>query len=107
MMKLEWSEKKTGAGAVYWEAFVHDYEKKDGVRFWLQDFPAFHLRGRYKLLVDVAAGQNYDRWGDLGVCARFYHSVDNAKSEAQAIASALWEERFRVITTGTRNHGLE
>lgn len=70
----------------------------DGVWFYLTHHPTCYRRGPYKLYVDICYGSNHYKWGcfdEQDQPVRWYHSTDNAKSEAEAIASVLLADRLK------------
>lgn len=78
------------------EAIIGDFDGGDGVRFTLQHLPTCYRRGPYKLLVEVAPGENHEKWGcfdDADQPMRYYHFELNAFEEAQQIAWVLAADR--------------
>jgi hypothetical protein len=70
---------------------------RDGVRFSLSVYPTCFRRGPYRLLIDVLPGPNHHKWGCFDAAdqpLRWYHRLENVRSEAQAIALVLWEGRY-------------
>lgn len=70
----------------------------DGVRFSLCVYPTCYRRGPYRLLVEVLPGPRHHAWGcfdEADQPMRWYHHLEHAKHEAQAIAKVLWADRCR------------
>lgn len=93
MNKLEW-KKQDG----YEEALLGEYTAGDGVRFTLTIHPTCYRRGPYKLLIEVAGGENHHKWGcfdEDDQPTRWFHGKEVAFYEAQAIADVLYFDRFK------------
>jgi hypothetical protein len=91
-MKLEW--KQEGG---YEEAIIGDFDGGDGLRFSLCFYVTCYRRGQWRLLVEVASGPKHEAWGcfdEQDQPQRWYHSRENALSEAQAIAAVLITDRM-------------
>ncbi len=70
--------------------------KDDGVSFCITSHPTCYRRGKWRLLVEVCGGVHHHDWScfdEQDQPMRWYHSKENALSEAQAIASVLWSDR--------------
>lgn len=90
-MKLDWKKDKWHEDAV-----IGDFEGGDGVRFSLSHQPGCYRRGPWRLLVEVAYGPGHLLWGcfdEQDQPQRYYHSRENALSEAEAIAEVLSADR--------------
>lgn len=88
---LEWKQISN-----YWEAELGDF-KSDGVRFILMYYLICYRRGQWRLLIEICEGENHYKWGCFDAAdqpLRYYHGIDCAKHEAQAIADVLWRDRF-------------
>ena len=63
-----------------------------GVRFSITNLPTCYRRGPYKLLVEVLSGKYHHQWGcfdEQDQPTRWFHKLENAKSEAKLIAKVL------------------
>lgn len=70
----------------------------DDVAFCLTHQPSCYRRGPYKLLIEVCSGENHHKWGcfdEQDQPVRYFHSEQNAKGEAEAIARVLWKDRWK------------
>lgn len=90
----------TTMSATHEDALLGDFEGGDGVSFSLSHMPTCYRRGPYRLLVEVAYHCHH-LWGcfdDQDQPMRWYHHLENAKSEAQAIADVLLSDRKKMET---------
>jgi hypothetical protein len=70
----------------------------DGVRFSLCVYPTCYRRGPYRLVVEILEGPHHHAWGCFDAAdqpLRWYHHLEHAQHEAQAIAKVLWTDRCR------------
>lgn len=73
-----------------WEATIGI--PADGVTFGLSYRMTCYRRGKWRLLVRVHEGEHHNDWGcfdDADQPERNFHSLENAMSEAEAIAAVL------------------
>jgi len=92
--KLNWLQREG-----YQEATIGDYyaPEHDGVRFSIQFYSTCYRRGRHRLLIEIGVGPNHEKWGcfdEADQPQRWYHLEENAKSEAEAIATVLLRDRW-------------
>ena len=86
---LNWEEKSL-SGIIYWEATLGNFLEGSGVRFSIEHWPTCNRRGPYTLLIEVEDHQKI--WGcfdDQDQPRRYFHQLENLKSEANAIAEAI------------------
>lgn len=92
-MKLDWKDTPYGP-----EAILGNFDGDDGVRFSLMDMSTCYRRGRWRLLIEL---ESFDHsWGcfdDQDQPMRYYHSLERAKAEAQAIAGVLLDDYEKKI----------
>lgn len=84
-MKLDWKDTPYGP-----EATLGCFDGGDGVRFSLLNMPTCYRRGPWRLLIEVDDRER--TWGcfdEQDQPMRWYHSIERAKEEAQAIADVL------------------
>lgn len=92
-MKLDWKEMRYGP-----EATLGRFDDGDGVRFSLMHMPTCYRRGPWRLLVEVEDQERL--WGcfdEQDQPMRWFHSLERAKEEAQAIADILLADRDRKV----------
>lgn len=92
-MTLNW--KTTAYGE---EAELGNFEDVDGVRFSLLHLPTCYRRGPWRLLIEI--DDYHGAWGcfdDQDQPMRYYHSLERAKAEAQAIAGVLLDDYEKKI----------
>ena len=78
------------------EAILGDFVGGDGVRFSITLHPTCYRRGRFRLLIEVAPGPQHHAWGcfdEQDQPMRWYHDLERAKLEAEAIARVLIRDR--------------
>ena len=88
-MNLHWKEAE-----IENEHYYH--VEANGVRFILVNHPQTS-QGIWQLLIELCDLQ----WRELGYVdaeARWYHDLENAKSEAALIAEAMWKEREKRVS---------
>ena len=72
----------------------------DGVQFSLVTYSTCYRRGPYRLLVEICTGEHHFSWGcfdDQDQPMRWFHHLENAKSEAEAIARVLLKDRMKCV----------
>ena len=79
-----------------WVSDGHHYEARigglSGVTFTLECLPTCYRRGPWRLMVTVDHGPDHHRWGcfdDADQPMRYYHKLESAIAEADAIAHEL------------------
>lgn len=84
------------ASALGWVSDGYHYEARigglSGVTFTLEYLPSCYRRGQWRLLVVVDHGPDHERWGcfdDADQPMRYYHKLESAVAEADAIAEVL------------------
>lgn len=91
---LQW---KPGDAAHYYEAVIGSEKDGDGARFTLEYVGTCYRRGRWKLLVEVFEGPKHHDWGCFDSAdqpMRWYHVLENAIEEAEAVAAVLLADRM-------------
>jgi hypothetical protein len=77
-----------------WEATIGI--PSDGVTFSLSFRMTCYRRGQWRMLIRVHEGEHHNDWGcfdETDQPQRYYHSLENALSEAEAIAAVLLADR--------------
>ena len=89
-------------------------ESGDYVLFTVQFYPTCYRRGPYRLLIQVYQGPNHHLWGcfdDQDQPMRYFHSIENLKSEAELIARVLLTDRVNATSLPPmlpeRSHGTD
>jgi len=80
------------------QAVLGDPVAGDGVTFYLEHRPTCYRRGAWRLIIEVASGPRHHDWGcfdEADQPERNYHSEAVARSEAQAIADVLLQDRLK------------
>ena len=90
-MPLDWKRTEFGD-----EAILGNFDDDDGVRFSLQHLPTCHIRGPWRLLIEVEDRKRVWPSFDLADSPmRWYHSFSRAQAEAEAIAEKMIEYHNR------------
>lgn len=94
--KLVWNQLELDGGPLpnEWKATIGI--PSDGVTFSLSYRMTCYRRGKWRLLIRVHEGKHHNDWGcfdDADQPERNYHSLENAMSEAEAIAAVLIADR--------------
>lgn len=92
---LQWTPLKDHGNC--WDAVIGSEEAGDGARFSLEYVGTCYRRGRWKLLIEVFGGPKHHDWGcfdDADQPTRWYHVLENAIEEAEAIAAVLVADRM-------------
>jgi len=89
--KLEWKDHGR-----YWSLEVGNPTDGDGVTFHLEYYGTCYRRGPWKLVIEVAKGNQHHLWGcfdDQDQPMRWYHTVGALDLEVEAIAAVLLTDR--------------
>ena len=90
----------------YYEEAVLGTWPEDGVLFTITCCPTCYRRGKWRLLIEICGGENHHCWGcfdDQDQPMRWFHSIENAKSESEAIAQILWKDRHGKKSAGSKD----
>lgn len=81
-----------------WEEATLGTWPDDGVRFSIAHQPSNYRRGPFKLLIEMCLGSNHYKWGCFDFQdqpIRYFHKLENLKSEAELIARVLLKDRAK------------